>query len=216
MVPPGAELINSRARTLRNASESDEMNYMIEPWSEEERLAAFATFKKISENNRAWLAARRAGRTLSDYPMPHDIYEAHRLTMKSISSEAGIFDEQGRIFLTRRPSATEDPAEPYPNQWHIPGTRHIGNETEVEAFQRLVKDEIGADIEMHFIGHKEYHTNGHNGLSLLYLAHIHSDAVTTNERQQWFNARALPAELLADHIAIVGYLTTHLPTKSSS
>lgn len=186
---------------------------MVSPWTEEERVAALATFKKIAENNRAWLAARSAGETPLAYPMPHDIYEAHRLTMKSISSEVGIFDEQGRIFLTKRPSADENPAEPYPGQWHIPGTRHIARETNDEALQRLIDDEIGAPIEARLTDHKEYPVNEHNKLSLLsllYVAHVTSGTVDADENRQWFNVRDLPNPILEEHREIVSQLASRL------
>lgn len=186
---------------------------MIEPWTEEERIVAFAIFDKIQNNNREWLAARRAGEMPAIYPMPHDIYEAHRLTMKSVTSEIGIFDEQGRMLLTLRPSANEDPAEPYPSQWHIPGIRHIAQETNEDALQRLIDDEIGTKIEARLVECKEYPIDERNGLSLLsllYVARASSGVININERSQWFDITRLPESILEEHRAIVALLATHI------
>lgn len=181
---------------------------MIEPWSDTEREAALTVFEKMARNNTAWLTARRNGTPLTEYPMPHDLYEAHRLTMKSVSSEIGVFDEQNRILLIKRPSLNEDPAEPYPDLWHVPGTRHIGDETEQEALERLLTDEVGTAAETRFIGHKEYHTNGRTGLSFLYIARLPSHSLATNEKSGWFETHALPSETLAEHVPIIEFLAS--------
>lgn len=182
---------------------------MMEPWTEAEHDAALTAFQKIAHNNDAWLAARRKGDPHPSYPMPHDLYEAHRRTMKSISSEIGLFDEKGRIFLTMRPSADEDPAEPHPSLWHIPGTRHISNETGDEALLRLIEDEVGTDVPASYIGYKEYAIDGRMGLSLLYLARVHAHKIAVNDKRGWFDPHAIPTETLTEHIPIIQHLVAH-------
>lgn len=192
---------------------------MIEPWSEEERKSAFVIFKKIENNNRAWLASLHAGEMPASYPMPQDLYEAHRLTMKSISSEIGVFDEQGRILLILRPSSSESSVELFPSLWHIPGTRHIANETNEEALQRLLESEIGAKPEARFVTCKEYTVKGGDTLSLLfsllYVAYIPSGSVDIGEKRRWFETRALPVSILEEHRAIVDLLVIHAHQQTS-
>jgi|GEM_PF-6185976 len=176
---------------------------MIEPWNEEERARAFAVFNKIENNNREWLSARRANKVPSSYPMPHDLFNAHRRTLKNISSEICVFDTQNRIFLTMRPTKDELPAEPYPGVWHIPGTRHVANETNAEALERLLESEIGIQFETNFVDCIEYPEGDSEGILFLYTAKDLTDSIDTDEARQWFDVNALPKPVLKEHMTII-------------
>jgi ADP-ribose pyrophosphatase YjhB (NUDIX family) len=177
---------------------------MIEPWSDEEREVSIKIFRKIAANNRAWLAAWRSGTTPADYPMPTDVYEAHRLTVKSISSDIAVFDERGRVLLAQRPSLEENPAELWPSLWHLPGTRHIAGESDEEALNRLFAMEIGVKLEARFVGHREYFPQTH---TLVYTTQVQAGDIQTNEKKAWFDPSALPATMVSEQRPILEELS---------
>lgn len=52
------------------------------------------------------------------------IYEDFLALKKNISTEAAIFNQEGMLYVVRRPSKDEKVEEPYPNMEHCPGTTH--------------------------------------------------------------------------------------------
>lgn len=80
--------------------------------------------------------------------LPPAVFEALLQAHKKISTELVIFNLKGEVLLKKRPSLEENPAEPFPNQWHSLGVTHAPSESTQDAFDRLVRDELGNNVKL--------------------------------------------------------------------
>lgn len=80
--------------------------------------------------------------------LPSSVFEGIRLIAKNISTEVVVFDNCDRVYLAKRPSLAENPAEPYPEQFHSFGVTHGAFESDDEAKERLIEREIGPDADL--------------------------------------------------------------------
>jgi hypothetical protein len=75
--------------------------------------------------------------------LPQDVYEAHLSTFKKLSTEGVFVNSKKGVYLAQRPND-----DVYSCQWHLPGVTHIFNESRNDAFLRLMRDEIGGDVDI--------------------------------------------------------------------
>lgn len=86
--------------------------------------------------------------SLQERKLPSEVFEAHLTTFTKISTEAVLVNEQGKVFLSCRPSRKESLHEPFPGQWHCPGVTHLPDEDGSVAYTRLFGREIGLDVQI--------------------------------------------------------------------
>lgn len=138
--------------------------------------------------------------------LPPEVYEALLRLHKKVSVELVLFDKEGRVWLTRRPTREENPAEPFPGEWNGPGATLTATESLVDALERLVKEEIG-DVQItppHLVGHEDI-PEPHRGsyLAFIYVSRIVGGAITTRRPSGWYHSIGLPGPIVAHHQSVI-------------
>lgn len=157
-------------------------------WTEEEVSVAVAVLQKIAY-------CQNMGKGF-----PGEVFEAHVVSKKNISTEVVIFDNEGRVYLIERPSLAENPSEPYPGQLHSPGVTHGKNEfTMFDTFQRLEKREFGG-VALENIEHVAEQEVGdpQRGIYLLRIYTATTNEEPKNPRGKFYRPEDIPWDRLVE------------------
>lgn len=133
-------------------------------------------------------------------PIPADVYEAHLNTKLNVSLE-GVpvrwHEGNVQVYLIRRPSRLENPAEPYPGMLHSPGVTMLKNESAMRALDRLIKRELGGIIpRTSFFVTDEEDRDAPRPLYLLRVTALaySKHAEPKNPRGAWYDFDRIPWE----------------------
>ena len=141
-----------------------------------------------------------------DYGVPGKVFEAHLRSKKNISTEMGIFDALGRIYLIQRPTLAENPNEPYPGQYHSPGVTHGKNEfTDPDTIQRLVNREFGGVqiVDLRKVDERDIRDE-QRGMYRLLIFVGRVEAEPKNSRGRFFDLNEIPwDQLVKSHREII-------------
>lgn len=150
---------------------------------------------------------RRIRSDIEARALPQRLYEEFVQTYKKISTEFVIFDLQGRIWLTQRPSRDKQPYEPFASQWHTPGVLHNVNESIDNTWERLWRDELGSHVEFdapQFVNIVEFSESkrGHY-LALLYISRYRRGRFVSPTPSGFFSPSALPCPIFEPHKSVL-------------
>ncbi|MBI2625524.1 hypothetical protein HY442_00655 [Candidatus Parcubacteria bacterium] len=138
-------------------------------------------------------------------PWPSEIYEAYARVGVGIAIEVVCVrrDPNGwEVFLAKRPSRQQRPHEPYPNQWHSPGTILRKTDTFNSAFRRLETRELAPAIfrtTPRFIKNAISQDRRGRFLGVIHVAEL----TGTPRRGAFFPFRRLPKNLVPHHRSFV-------------
>lgn len=138
--------------------------------------------------------------------LPPAVYEALLRLHKKISVELVIFGRMGRVWLVRRPSRKENPAEPFPGEWNGPGATLTAAESLTRALKRLVRNEAGGIVmsRPRLIGHADIKEPRRGSyIAFVYVARRIAGVAKTNRPAGFFNPRALPRPMVKHHRCVI-------------
>lgn len=100
-------------------------------WTPAEKLVACAILEKIA------YCQNRGG----DAPLPGEVFEAHCRSKVNVSTELVLVNDNGDVYLVKRPEAGENPTDPYAGLLHAPGATWNKGESFKDTFDRLRRSE---------------------------------------------------------------------------
>ncbi len=133
--------------------------------------------------------------------LPSAVYEALQLSTRGVSTELALFNGAGEIWLVKRPTRRENPAEPWPNEWNMPGVTHGPSESPTTALERLWYDEL-ADIRVtpRFTQWFDLRVRRGRYIALLHVAQVPEElAKLSGRKARFFHPLALPRRMVEHH-----------------
>jgi hypothetical protein len=134
-----------------------------------------------------------------------DLYEPQTLTKKNVSCEMVGYNERGEVYLVQRPSKEEKPDEPFPLQWHVPGSGLEPYDHWEDVFMRVAR-KFGEDVilqNIKFVSPTRYPYIVHDPPRGPYLLQIFTATICgkpDNPRGMWFTkAEAMKLDLVESH-----------------
>ncbi|KKU90604.1 MAG: hypothetical protein UY21_C0021G0004 [Microgenomates group bacterium GW2011_GWA1_48_10] len=124
-------------------------------------------------------------------PLPGEVFEAHVRSKENITTMLCLFNREKKVYLICRPTKKENPTEPYPNYWHIPGVTHMKRERFRDTLRRLKRSEGLPFARAFSVGFFEERYS-RRGMYLAQLFIAKKKGRAKNPRGKFFSFREIP------------------------